>query len=159
PYSFDWSNGGSAATISNLAAGPYTVTVTDDNGCTKSATYQVTQPAAIVINLVSLTNESCFGAENGAITISVTGGVNPIFAEWSNGFIGTTISDLAPDTYSVTVTDNNSCTKTATYTINAGAIVNVNLNQQQNVTCPGGANGSISVTATGGTAPYTYNWS
>ncbi len=159
PYTFDWSNGGSTATISNLAAGPYTVTVTDDNGCTKNATYQVTQPAVIAISLVALTDESCSGAEDGAITISVTGGVNPIFAEWSNGFLGTTISDLAPDIYTVTVTDNNSCTKTASFTVNPGGVVLLNLNQQQNVTCPGGSNGSISVTASGGMAPYTYEWS
>ncbi|MEO6131176.1 MAG: SprB repeat-containing protein, partial [Saprospiraceae bacterium] len=159
PYFFNWSNGGSTATISNLTAGPYTVTVTDDNGCTKSATYQVTQPAAIVIMLVNLTNESCAGANNGSITISVSGGVNPIFAEWSNGFLGTTISNLPPDIYSVTVTDNNNCTKTASFTINPGSVINVNLNQLINVSCPGGSNGSISVTATGGTAPYTYLWS
>ncbi|MBK9984411.1 MAG: T9SS type A sorting domain-containing protein [Saprospiraceae bacterium] len=159
PYTYNWSNGGSGATISNLAAGAYTVTVTDNNGCTKTSVNQVTQPAVIVINLVTLTHESCFGQADGAITISVTGGVNPIFVEWSNGFLGTTINNLAPDMYSVTVTDNNACTKTATYTVNPGGVVNVNLNQQVNVTCPGGANGSISVTASGGLAPYTYEWS
>ncbi|MEP6646410.1 MAG: T9SS type A sorting domain-containing protein [Saprospiraceae bacterium] len=159
PYAFDWSTGASSATITNLSAGPYTVTVTDDNGCTKSSTYQITQPAVISINLVSLTNESCFNAEDGAITISVTGGVNPIFVEWSNGFLGTTITDLAADVYSVTVTDNNNCTKSASFTVEPGGIVNLTLNQQQNVTCPGGTTGSLSVTASGGVAPYTYQWS
>ncbi|MEP6794143.1 MAG: T9SS type A sorting domain-containing protein [Saprospiraceae bacterium] len=159
PYSFDWSTGAGTATISNLSAGPYTVTVTDDNGCTKTSIYQITQPQALVINLVSLTHESCFGQDDGAITISVSGGVNPIIADWSNGFSGTTINNLAPGTYSVTVSDNNNCTKTSTYTINAGGIINVNLNQLNNVSCPGGANGSISVTASGGIAPYTYAWS
>jgi len=159
PYIYNWSNGSNGGTISNLSAGAYTVTVMDVNDCTKTATYQVTQPAVIVINLVSLTHESCSGDEDGAITISITGGVNPIFVEWSNGFLGTSINDLGPDTYSVTVTDNNDCTKTASYVINAGSVVNVNVNQQVNVTCPGGTNGSISVTATGGFTPYTYNWS
>ncbi len=159
PYNYNWSNGGSGATITNLIAGAYTVTVTDNNNCTKTATYQVTQPAVIVINLVTLTNESCAGENDGAITISITGGAAPIFAEWSNGFLGTTITGLSPDMYTVTVTDNNSCTKTSTYTINAGGMVIVNLNQLQNVNCPGGADGSISVTGTGGVSPYTYSWS
>src|SRR5688572_17161426 len=107
PYFFSWSTGQTGATISNLAAGSYTVTVMDDNSCTKTATYMVTQPAMINITLVDLDHESCAGAGNGAITISASGGVNPLFAEWSNGSIGFTITNLEPDTYSVTVTDNN----------------------------------------------------
>ncbi len=159
PYFFNWSNGSTGATISNLTAGSYTVTVTDDNNCTETATYMVTQPAVITISLVNLDHESCAGAQDGSITIGVTGGVNPFFAEWSNGSIGFTISGLAPGGYSVTVTDNNDCTKTASYTINPGSAVAVNLVQIQHVSCFGGSNGAISVNATGGIPPYTYNWS
>jgi hypothetical protein len=159
PFSYDWSNGDTGNSINGLSAGSYTVTATDDNNCTKTATYVVTQPAELNIELVNLSDESCFGEEDGAISILVTGGVNPIFAEWSNGFIGTTITDLAPDTYSVTVTDNNDCTATATYIINEGGVVNVSLEQIIHVSCNGGNNGSISVSAAGGEAPYTFNWS
>jgi hypothetical protein len=158
-YAYNWSNGSSGSTISNLSAGSYTVTVTDDNNCTKLATYQVTQPALIVINLINLNDESCFGEDDGSISISITGGATPVFAEWSNGFIGTTITDLAPDTYSVTVTDNNDCTKTESYTVNAGGLVNVTLEDLNHVTCNGGNDGSISVSANGGQSPYTYAWS
>lgn len=159
PYSFDWSNGDTGNTITGLTAGSYMVTVTDDNNCTKKVTYQVTQPAEIVINLINLSNETCFGEEDGSITISVSGGVNPIFAEWSNGFIGTTISNLAPDTYSVTVTDNNDCQSTASYVIQPGGTVVVTLEQIHHVSCNGGNDGSITVDASGGQAPYTYLWS
>ena len=159
PLSYNWSNGGSGTTITGLTAGTYTLTVTDDNNCTKTANYQVTQPPQIDINLISLNDESCFGQEDGSITISITGGANPNFAEWSNGFIGTTITDLAPDTYSVTVTDNNDCQETATYVIHEGGVVVVTLLQQQNVTCNGGNNGGLSILASGGEAPYTYLWS
>jgi len=159
PFNYDWSNGGSGSFISGLSAGSYTLTVTDNNDCTKTATYVVNQPAELDINLVNLSDESCSGEEDGAITISVTGGVNPIFAEWSNGFIGLTITDLAPDTYAVTVTDNNDCTQTATYVIDEGGVVVVSLEQIVHVTCNGGNNGSISVEATGGQAPYTFSWS
>ena len=159
PYDYSWSNGSSGAFINGLTAGSYTVTVTDDNNCTKVATYQVTQPGEIIIQLVNLSDESCFGEDDGAITIMISGGVTPYFAEWSNGFIGTTITGLTPDTYSVTVTDDNDCTKTASYTINTGGIVNVTLQQIQHVTCNGGNDGAITVSASGGEAPYTYLWS
>src|SRR5687768_441668 len=111
------------------------------------------------ITLANLDHETCAGAEDGTLTISVTGGANPVFAEWSNGSIGMTISNLEPGVYSVTVTDNNDCTKTASYTINPGSIVDVNLIQIQHVTCFGGSNGAISINATGGVPPYTYAWS
>lgn len=159
PYSYSWSTGASGNSISNLTAGPYTVTVTDDNNCTSSATFTVTQPNMITITASNLDHESCAGEEDGTITIQVSGGVSPYFAEWSNSAIGFTISNLEPGTYSVTVTDNNDCTKSATYTINPGGTIEVSLNSIQHVTCNGGANGAISVSATGGVAPYLYEWS
>jgi hypothetical protein len=159
PYFYDWSNGDTGASNTGLTAGSYTVTVTDANDCTKTATYQVNQPAVLEINLVSLNHETCNGENDGSITISVSGGTSPYFAEWSNGSIGNTVTGLAPDTYSVTVTDDNECTETATYTINPGGIVEVDLQQIQHVTCNGGNNGAISVIASGGVAPYTYAWS
>ena len=159
PYTYDWSNGDTGSSNTNIPAGSYTVTVTDNNDCTKTATYVVNQPAELDINLVTLNHESCMGENDGSITISVTGGVAPYFAEWSNGFIGLTISNLEPDTYSVTVTDNNDCTSTATYVVNPGSDIEVNLQNIQHVTCNGGNNGSITVAATGGEAPYNYAWS
>lgn len=159
PYTYTWSNGGNGNTISGLTAGSYTVTVTDDNTCTETATYTVNQPPAINISLNNLEHESCDGEEDGIISISVSGGESPYFAEWSNGSIGMTISNLSPGTYNVTVTDNNNCTETESYTINPGGSTEVNLVSIQHVTCFGGNNGSISIIATGGVAPYTYNWS
>ena len=159
PYFYEWSTGATGASIFNLSAGSYTVTVTDDNACTASATYMVTEPAPLVINLVDLNHETCAGAEDGSITISTSGGTNPVFAEWSNGSIGFTVIDLAPDTYNVTVTDNNNCTATASFTINAGGTVEVELLEIQHVSCFGGADGALSVTASGGNPPYTYLWS
>ncbi len=159
PYFFQWSNGSTGTTISNLAAGSYTVTVTDDNNCTKTATYTVTQPGVLTINLVNLSHETCAGENDGSITISATGGTGPYFAEWSNSTIGLTNAGLEPGIYSVTVTDNNDCTKTASYTVNAGGTINVTLLQIQHVTCNGGNNGGISISASGGVSPYSYDWS
>ena len=159
PYSFSWSNGSSGSFISGLVAGSYTVTVTDDHACTKTATYQVNQPTTIAIQLVSLTHETCSGDGDGAITISSSGGTGQLSAAWSNGLSGNAINGLAPGTYIVTVTDNNNCTKTSSYTVNPGSVVTVALEDLQHVTCNGGNNGFISVHGTGGTAPYIYVWS
>ena len=157
--SYSWSNGGSGATISGLAAGSYTVTATDANGCTGSDTYEVTEPGLVEIVLVELNHESCAGQEDGSITIETFGGTGVLFAEWSNGFIGNTIEDLTPGDYSVTVTDENGCTATDAYTINAGGMLEVTLNLITNVSCNGGNDGSISISASGGQEPYAYAWS
>lgn len=159
PYFFSWSNGSNGTTISNLTAGSYTVTVTDDNNCTRTATYTVNQPAALTINLGNLSHETCQGQEDGSITITVSGGATPYFAEWSNGTIGLTNSGLEPGNYSVTVTDENDCTKSASYTINPGGNVEVALVSLMDVSCNGGNDGAITVLASGGLAPYTYLWS
>ena len=103
-------------------------------------------------------HESCEGQEDGSITIETFGGTGVLFAEWSNGFIGNTIEDLTPGDYAVTVTDDNNCTATASYTVNPGGVVDVTLNLLMNVTCNGGDDGSISVSASGGQEPYTYEW-
>jgi len=159
PYSFSWSNGSSGSFISGLVAGSYTVTVTDDHACTKSASYQVNQPTAIAIQLVNLTHETCNGDGDGAISISSSGGTGQLSAAWSNGLSGNSITGLSAGTYNVTVTDNNNCTKSSSYTVNPGSVVTVALDDLQHVTCNGGNNGFITVHGTGGTAPYTYVWS
>jgi hypothetical protein len=80
-------------------------------------------------------------------------------AEWSNGFTGLVLVDLEPDIYTVTVTDNNDCVESASYTIDPGGTVDVTVLQIQDVSCHGGSNGTISVSASGGNEPYTYIWS
>ncbi len=157
--SFQWSSGPNGPTIMNLAAGSYTVTATDGNGCTESESYMVTEPDVVEINLVTLQHESCLGQEDGAITIETFGGTGVLFSEWSNGFIGNTIEDLVPGDYMVTVTDENNCTQTSSYTVNEGGVVVVTLEQMIQVSCNGGNDGSISVSASGGQAPYTFSWS
>src|SRR5690606_19234772 len=102
---------------------------------------------------------SCFGENDGSITISAAGGTTPYFAEWSNGFIGNTVNGLEPGTYSVTVTDANDCTATAEYDIAAGSQVDVDLESISHVTCFLGNDGSIEVSGTGGAPPYSYLWS
>jgi hypothetical protein len=161
PYTYLWSNGQTDATISGLAAGTYTVTVTDANLCTDTESVTITQPAAAVLTAINdSTNVLCYGGLTGSATASASGGVAPYTYLWSNGQTDATISGLAAGTYTVTVTDANLCTDTESVTITQpAAAVLAAINDSTNVLCYGGLTGSATASASGGVAPYTYLWS
>ncbi|HKR04723.1 MAG TPA: gliding motility-associated C-terminal domain-containing protein [Bacteroidia bacterium] len=163
PYSFSWSNGSSVEDQFNLAAGSYTVTVTDANGCTFSnSAITISQPAASLNGSVTASNNvSCYGGSNGAINLTVSGGTGPYSYNWSNGANSEDISGIPAGTYMVTVTDVNGCT-TVVSGITIGqpaASLNLGVNAVSNVSCFGGNNGTINLNVSGGTGPYSYNWS
>ncbi|MBI2729439.1 MAG: T9SS type A sorting domain-containing protein [Sphingobacteriales bacterium] len=157
PYSYSWSNGSSSQNISNLAAGVYTVTVKDANGCMATSSYEVTQPALPLTANASGTNVSCFNGTNGTASVTVTGGTVPYTYSWSNGSSSQNISNLAAGTYTVTVTDANGCTATSNTSITQPSAIVITIGTITN-TCSGAGNGSISSSATGGTGILTYNW-
>lgn len=121
PYSYEWSGGGTGQTLSNLAAGMYTVTVTDDLGCTATASVNIAEPPPFSVALTA-TDESTAGANDGAITAAPSGGMMPLTFAWSNGDTGNSISGLAPDDYSLTVTDANGCTAESSVTVAPGSV-------------------------------------
>lgn len=161
PYSFDWDHGPSVPLASGLAAGRYTVTVTDDNGCQDSISVTITQPAtALTLSVAQLSAVNCFGRSDGVAYAVASGGDGPYTYSWSNGMSGDTVSALAAGSYVVTVTDSNGCQVTAGVNIGQPATaLNVSAIVNSNVSCFGGSNGSATATTTGGTAPYTYAWS
>ncbi|MDB5272579.1 MAG: large protein [Chitinophagaceae bacterium] len=158
PYTFLWSNGASSQNISGLTAGPYSVTVTDANGCPKVLNFTVTQPTAIAVTS-SITNVSCNGGNNGAITLSsVSGGTGPYTFLLSNGASSQNISGLTAGPYSVTVTDANGCPQVFNFTITQSPAIAVT-SSITNVSCNGGNNGAITLSSvSGGTGPYTFLW-
>ncbi len=156
PYSYLWSTGATTVNITGRAAGTYTVTVTDANGCTMVKRVTITQPTPIVISN-TVTNVSCNGGTNGAIATSVNGGTIPYTYLWSNNAITTSISNLSAGNYTITVKDKNLCTVTKTSTVNQPTQLTASISSI-NVSCNGGSNGSAVVTASGGTAPYSYSW-
>ncbi|WP_428229437.1 T9SS type A sorting domain-containing protein [Flavobacterium sp.] len=162
PYTYSWSpTGGTAATASGLAAGTYTVTVTDNILCTKTQTVTIAQPIAILNGTTATTAVSCFGGSNGTATVTATGGTPGYTYSWApSGGTGATASGLTAGTYSVTITDANSCTRTINNIIvgqPASGITGISASTP--VSCFGGSNGTASVTASGGTGAYTYLWS
>jgi hypothetical protein len=156
PYTYNWGSGITTQDRSNLAAGTYTVTVTDANACTKSLTTSITAPVALLLTETHV-NVLCNGNATGSIDLSVSGGVNPYTYNWGSGITTQDRSGLAAGTYTVTVTDANACTKSLTASISQPTAV-VLTETHVNVLCNGNATGSIDLSVSGGTAGYTYNW-
>lgn len=158
-YTISWSNGINAEDITNLTANNYQVNITDNNGCTIDSIFTITQPSSLTSLSLTATNVSCFGGNNGAVDLSISGGTQPYIINWSNGQITEDIQNLTGGIYSVTVVDSNGCTTTASININTPLAPLSITATTQNVTCFNGSNGQIDLTVNGGTAPYTYAWS
>jgi len=160
-YSYVWSDGGSTATRTSLAAGPYSVTITDQAGCSATRVVILSQPPAIDA-VVSSTNVRCNGALNGIITLTVSGGASPYSYIWSgpNGYSATTkdISGLGAGSYNVTITDANGCSITRSRTITEPSVLAASLSGT-NLSCFGNASGSVNLTVSGGIPSYVYQWS
>jgi hypothetical protein len=117
-YSYLWSNGATAQNLINGPAGVYTLSVTDAQNCLASLTMNITQPAGISLSSVN-TNVQCSGGTGGSVDLSVSGG-SPLYNYlWSNGATTQDMSNLQSGTYSVTVTDANSCSATLAAVVTA----------------------------------------
>ena len=159
-YTYAWTPaGGTNANATGLTAGTYTATITDASGCTATATVTITEPAALTANITASTNISCFGGTNGTATVTAGGGTIPYTYAWTpSGGTNATGTGMAAGNYSVTVTDNNGCSVTATVTITQPTALTVSISGQTNVSCFGGNNGTAISVAGGGTLNYTYAW-
>jgi hypothetical protein len=153
---YEWSNGETTASISGLMPGTYGVTVTDQDGCTGDASVTINQPDILSVSASGF-DVDCNGANNGSITASASGGMLPYTYNWSNGMMGAMITGLAGGSYTVTVTDGNNCTAMTTVVINEPSDLQL-LAVQLAGTCEGSTDGSANATASGGTPPYTYEW-
>ncbi|TKB95794.1 Ig-like domain-containing protein, partial [Pedobacter cryophilus] len=159
PYTYSWSNGSTTEDINNLIAGTYTVNITDANGCTVSKMIIITQPIAPLSITETQTNVNCFGEATGNINISVTGGTLPYTYSWSNGSTTEDLTNLIAGTYTVNITDANGCVISETITITQPTAPLSITEIHTNVSCFGGANGTINISVSGGKSPYVYSWS
>ena len=164
PYTYAWTGPAGFISgldnISDLIAGTYNLTVTDDNSCTRSFQYDVNETVNIILN-ATVTDVSCFGDSNGAISINVQGGVEPYNTTW-NGPDGYTSNDLSianltSGTYELTLTDDGGCTQILTENVGSPDELTLNITEIA-ISCFGNADGSHTANISGGTAPFSYDW-
>ena len=159
PFTYSWNTAPvqNTPTASNLTAGTYTVTVTDNKGCTKTQNVTINQPPPLAANATS-TPAAC-GASDGTATVNASGGTGPYTYSWApSGQTGATANGLAPGIHTATVTDANGCTQTASTTVAELLPPTASITGFTNVTCNGANNGSATVAGAGGVTPYTYSW-
>ena len=155
PYTYAWSNNTTQEDPTNLAAGTYTVTVTDANGCTAQTTVTITQPATAVSITTTAQNILCLNG-TGGVSSTPLGGVPPYTYSWTNSATTQNITNLQAGNYTVTVQDANGCTAQSTSnvltTLSPLPVQILNITGTTVLTC---TTPSIVLQATGGV---TYNW-
>lgn len=165
PYAYRWSNGATSATLTNLAAGTYTVTMTDSKGCTTTVTTAIAcTPCNLMLNQPTLIT-AC-NASAATINVSWSGGLAPYKLTYSgaatNTLTGLTttsqqINSSVSGNYTITVIDANNCSQFVNFLVTIPTLVSVGVNPTNAINCTA-SNGSVSAVGSGGTPPYTYRW-
>ena len=159
PFKYAWSGGGEDALVANLAAGNFAVTVTDAVGTTATSNFSIKEPKAISASAVVKTPAST-GNADGKATAKANGGTGSLTFTWSNGETGKDALKLAPGEHTVTATDENGCTATASVNISENILeLNVGISQTTEIKCAGDKSASLETEVNGGKGPYAYQWS
>ncbi len=157
-YQYLWNTGSTSQSITNLPSGNYTVSVSDVMGCTAVQTVTVNEFGCTLGASITSTNVTCFGANNGTATVSITGESNPVIYNWSHGATTSNLNDLLPGAYAVSVMDGNNCTVVLNLSITEPLELFANASAT-NLTDFGANDGTANTNPTGGTPGYYYQWS
>lgn len=157
PFTYLWEDSSALAIREDLAAGFYSVTVTDANHCEFSLeNMEVTAPTALTF-IENISHPDCFDFANGSISLMVSGGVPPYQIEWSNGAQGFNNNFLQDGNYQFTITDENGCILIDSLQIIEPQELTVDV-FKNNATCNGLEDGSINLVINGGTPPFSIEW-
>ncbi len=162
PYSYQWSNAQTISSIQNLTAGVYAVTALDSEGCSVTASLTVNEPDSFIIDITNVSNASCFNTADGSASASVGGTTAGYSFLWSNGETTATAVALPFGINTVTVTvDSSSCVQTTSLNITYPPRFTLTTSIVSSVTCFNGADAiaEVTVSPTGGTPPFYYQWS
>ncbi len=162
PYEYQWSTNENGSDISGLTIGNYTVTITDDEGCSLVENFLIQEPLPLDLNAdiseYGMFNISCSGETDGSIDLSIIGGTRPYIYNWSDGDTLDIRDSLPKGNYSVTVMDDNGCTDSIRLELIGPEPLNV---QSDNIptTCYESQDGGIFITSVnGGISPYGWSW-
>ncbi|HKK76738.1 MAG TPA: cohesin domain-containing protein [Saprospiraceae bacterium] len=159
-YSYSWSNAATTQDISNLPAGSYSVTVTDQvTNNTIESTFTITEPTSALMLQTNITDETCTGTGDGSISLAVSGGTGAYTYTWGGGLTGNvaTQTSLTGGSYPVTITDANNCTVERIVEVESTPSVLIDNSTVSFI--ENGNDGAVSIEVSGGVTPYTYQWS
>ncbi|GGG52357.1 PKD domain-containing protein [Bizionia arctica] len=159
PYTIAWSNFGTGMQQTNLSAGIYTITITDAINCSKSFPIEIEEAPIFLIDPV-VTQMSCSGENDASIILNFQGGMAPITVVWNDdSSAGVERNNLAPGTYSVTITDGTPCVIQDSFTIFNILPLQLSANVTHALDCDDINSGSINLLIAGGTPPFNVDWS
>ncbi len=158
PLTYLWSNNINTLCNSNVLAGAYSFTVTDNNGCKANASGLINDITGPTVSVLTQTNVSCFGGNNGGATTLISGGTGSVTAFWSSGQTTQNVSNFSAGLHNITVTDAAGCVGTASVNITQPTQLVTAISSFTDVSCFNLSNGSATILGNGGTSPYYYSW-
>ncbi|MFK7978997.1 MAG: gliding motility-associated C-terminal domain-containing protein [Saprospiraceae bacterium] len=156
-YAYRWSNGATTEDVNNLLSGTYFLTVTDKDGCQAIKGITIDQPTLMSLE-VTTTNAADLNSSDGSATLTVSGGTLPYKFAWSNGATTQNLTNIPAGSYTVTITDGNSCEETTTVVVEADCTLMATISETIPTSCAGN-DGAIVVTTTGAKGGLTFKWS
>ena len=160
PYQISWNNLANGFSLSDLSANTYIATITDGNNCTQQQSIEITQP--IFFSTPIITPISCNNENDGSIDLNLTDGIAPISVSWSDDLTaGSKRNNISPGSYTVTILDSDAdqCPIIQTFIFTNPPLIAVSSQVDDALDCDIVNSGSIDITVSGGTAPYTFTWS
>ncbi|MGB1317682.1 MAG: PKD domain-containing protein, partial [Flavobacteriales bacterium] len=160
PFTYQWSTGSTDQDLNGVPAGEHDLEVTDAHGCVDTITAVVSEPDMLIMTVDNVTNATCSGIADGAVTVAGSGGTAPYTYFWPElGVSGPTATDLAAGVYEVQVTDAVGCGWSLNVVVGQPTSIDATVSMATEVSCNGLDDAEALVVASGGTAPYTYLWS
>ncbi len=160
PYTYTWSNGMKTQDLLNIGTGSYTVSVTDQNGCSvSSSSILIEATPRFTAGIQVKRNPICHGSSNGLLSIGIINALPPIEYKWNTGDITSSLQGLTAGKYSVTINDARGCNQIIETELTDPARIEPTVVGIKSATCFNESSGAIQVSTTGGSAPFEFNWS